>query len=403
MNMTLAGIYSIKNGLGGTERNVLRENTGLNASTNTGTGTFSCSDGAGAYTVWCTVRRTDGNYCTDDPNWSPQPPNCAGTSTRQISCVTGPTNTQPPTNCSDSSISSLTKTCNSTTKDVAINYSTVSSCSQYEIQKATNSSFTNDLVTVTDTASPYTFTALTKNISHFFRVRCRYANSCNPDLSWSGYFESTTCPAATSTPTPGQCTGTFTNSTMWDAEESTGLSANLGKTHSATDTGTKCQFYCNSGFTWNGSSCAAAPPANCASPSGLTQSTDCSVATNKLISLNWNDNVTGCTQYEIDKNTVNTFPNNANANDFTGVSNFLYGTGWPKNSDHYFRVRCSLSTSCTVGNFWSSSVLSLTCPVTQYNCTGTTPTNAALWDAEESTGLTANLGKTYSATDTGTK
>jgi len=86
---------------------------------------------------------------------------------------------------------------------------------------------------------------------------------------------------------------------MWDAEESTGLTANLGNTNSATDTGTKCQYHCNTNYTWNAASS--------------------------------------------------------------------------------------------------------TCVANTFSCTGTTPANASMWDAEESTGLTANLGKTHSTTDTGTK
>jgi len=56
------------------------------------------------------------------------------------------------------------------------------------------------------------------------------------------------------------CTGTLpTNSTLY-SDDNTGLTANTGYSYSASNTATKCQFFCNGGYTWNGSSCVATPP-----------------------------------------------------------------------------------------------------------------------------------------------
>lgn len=43
------------------------------------------------------------------------------------------------------------------------------------------------------------------------------------------------------------------------ANDDTDLSFNTPYTYSATDTSPKCQYHCNAGYSWNGSSCVAAP------------------------------------------------------------------------------------------------------------------------------------------------
>ncbi len=58
-----------------------------------------------------------------------------------------------------------------------------------------------------------------------------------------------------STPTYS-CTGTIpSNAAAWDSEESENLGADTPWTYSSSDTSIKCQYHCNSGYTWSGSSC----------------------------------------------------------------------------------------------------------------------------------------------------
>ena len=52
------------------------------------------------------------------------------------------------------------------------------------------------------------------------------------------------------------CTGTLpTYAHLWDNEESTWLNVNKTNTYSAIDTVTQCQYTCDSGYIWNGTSC----------------------------------------------------------------------------------------------------------------------------------------------------
>ena len=55
------------------------------------------------------------------------------------------------------------------------------------------------------------------------------------------------------------CTGTLpANATMF-ANDDVGLTVNTPYTYWATDTGTRCQYSCNSPYTWNGSACVLPP------------------------------------------------------------------------------------------------------------------------------------------------
>ena len=56
------------------------------------------------------------------------------------------------------------------------------------------------------------------------------------------------------------CTNSIpANASAW-SNETSGLSGNLTWQHSSSDTSRKCQFHCNSGYNWNGHSCAVPPP-----------------------------------------------------------------------------------------------------------------------------------------------
>lgn len=97
------------------------------------------------------------------------------------------------------------------------------------------------------------------------------------------------------------CTGTIpANAASYDAEESTGLAADTAWTYSATDTATKCQFGCGSGYSWNGSACVATctySDHSCV----YTPSIDCSNSSNCGLT---GSNVASC--YAIDSCTGNT-------------------------------------------------------------------------------------------------
>ncbi len=60
------------------------------------------------------------------------------------------------------------------------------------------------------------------------------------------------------TPTTHSCIGSIpTNTAAFDSEESTGLSTNTQWTYSATDTPTKCQYHCSTGYSWRGDACVS--------------------------------------------------------------------------------------------------------------------------------------------------
>ncbi len=74
----------------------------------------------------------------------------------------------------------------------------------------------------------------------------------------SGIWQGTACTASTYS-----CTGQVpANAAAYDSEESMGLGEDTSWTYSVTDTGVKCQYRCNPGFTWSGSACVAQQQTN---------------------------------------------------------------------------------------------------------------------------------------------
>ncbi|MCB9817983.1 hypothetical protein H6787_00660 [Candidatus Nomurabacteria bacterium] len=60
------------------------------------------------------------------------------------------------------------------------------------------------------------------------------------------------------------CTGSIPAfASAYDAEESTGLGANTSWTQSGSDTAVKCQYTCNAGYSWDGSSCQVSAGFSC--------------------------------------------------------------------------------------------------------------------------------------------
>lgn len=72
--------------------------------------------------------------------------------------------------------------------------------------------------------------------------------SCTLGTSWNG----SACVAPVFS-----CTGVTPPSATIYAGDTTGLVANTPKTYNITNTATKCEFSCNAGFSWNGTSCVA--------------------------------------------------------------------------------------------------------------------------------------------------
>ena len=66
------------------------------------------------------------------------------------------------------------------------------------------------------------------------------------------------------------CTGSMSNHATVHSGDSTGLSANTPYSYSASNTGPKCQYYCNTGYTWDGSQCAGPTVSLNANPNPIT-------------------------------------------------------------------------------------------------------------------------------------
>lgn len=154
----------------------------------------------------------------------------------------------------------------------------------------------------------------------------------------------------TTAPPTYTCSGTQpSNTVMWDA--TSGLTAPASYTYSGSNTSAQCEFSCNSGYNWNGTSCVVAsctngainPPTCNACNSGYTfNGTSCVVAS--------------CTNGANNPPTCNT---------------------------------------CNSGYTWNGS----SCTVPTYTCSGTQPSNTSMWDA--TSGLSSPASYTYSASNTG--
>ncbi len=157
------------------------------------------------------------------------------------------------------------------------------------------------------------------------------------------------------------CTGSIpANSSAWDAEESSGLSVDTPWVHQDPDTASKCQYHCNAGYVWNGSSCAAVPPPP---PAVCTGS----------------------------------IPANSSAWDAEESTGLAVSTPW-SHADPDTATKCQYH--CDAGYTWNGG----SCvPPAPFACTGSIPANSSAWDAEESTGLSANTPWVHQDPDTAPK
>ena len=84
-------------------------------------------------------------------------------------------------------------------------------------------------------------------------TRCQYR--CDSGYTWNG----SSC--ISSTPGSYSCIGSIpSNASRHDSEEESGLTSNTSWQYSSSDTSRKCQYACDTGFEWNGSSCEFIPP-----------------------------------------------------------------------------------------------------------------------------------------------
>jgi hypothetical protein len=170
-------------------------------------------------------------------------------------------------------------------------------------------------------------------------TKCQY--SCNSGYNWNG--------SACVLPTTYSCTGTIpANATMFSGDN-LGLTANTPYTYWATDTGTKCQYSCNSGYNWNGSACV--PVVVCSgwslSLGALPDSGPASLSSNLTATINA---VFGGENYAYSNHSCGSggpAPINVNGGNFT-CNYSSSGTYYPSVTARAQSTGCTLSASTTV-------------------------------------------------------
>ncbi|QQS61209.1 MAG: hypothetical protein IPN70_04980 [Candidatus Moraniibacteriota bacterium] len=113
---------------------------------------------------------------------------------------------------------------------------------------------------------------------------------------------------------PYTCTGTLPANTTVHSGDTTGLNANISYVYSEENTVPKCQYYCNTGYTWNGSSCVVIPkPVVDLKING--SETNISVIAGTNLTLSWSAiNATSCTAIAGDK-WLSPFPKSTTGTD----------------------------------------------------------------------------------------
>jgi len=175
-------------------------------------------------------------------------------------------------------------------------------------------------------------------------AKCQY--SCSAGFTISG----TSC-----VPIVYACTGLPVGATAYPPPDNTGLTANTAYTYSSPETGTKCQYFCSTGYFWNGTSCAPI--------------------------------VYTCTGTLPANTTAYPAPDNTGLIVDTAYSYSVTDTA----------AKCQFS--CNAGFSWNGS----SCAPIVYACTGTLPANTTAYPAPDNADLTVNTAYSYSATDTAAK
>ncbi|MDD2766485.1 MAG: fibronectin type III domain-containing protein [Candidatus Moranbacteria bacterium] len=213
-----------------------------------------------------------------------------------------------------------------------------------------------------------------------------------PFVNGATRWGATSCSTATCPVPTYSCTGIVpTNATMF-ANDDVSLNADTPYSYWATDTGTRCQYSCNGGYNWNGSSCVAVLPA----PATVSVSAgDCQSDT--LTAL-WSP-VTGATGYDIQ------------IDGGTWIQRGYYATGYTfrkliPESSHVVSVRArNIAGPGPEKVATPSPVIVGRRPGNQCEtkiCQGSVPVNATMF-ANDNVNLTADTPYSYWATDTGTR
>ncbi|MDO8552376.1 MAG: InlB B-repeat-containing protein, partial [bacterium] len=280
-------------------------------------------------------------------------------------------------------------------------------------QSSTNSSGTSNVSTIgTPTtaalaagASRTVSTDYTFSSAGTFYVRvCADKSSATNQGAISESDETNNCGAWTSVTVPGICTALPSNANAYPAPDNTGLSANKAYTYSATDTSTKCQYACRSGYTPSGGSCIAAACTNLPSNASAYPTPDnTGLSANTAYTYSATDTSTKC-QYTCRSGFTSSggscvatactnLPSNASA--YPAPDN----TGLSANTAYTYSAT-DTATKCQYtcrSGFTSSGGSCIAAACTNL------PSNASAYPTPDNTGLSANTAYTYSATDTSTK
>lgn len=240
------------------------------------------------------------------------------------------------------------------------------------------------------------------------------------------------------------CTGTYPANTSVYSGDTTGLSANTAYTYSATNTTTKCQYACNNGYTWNGSSCVAYSCTGTLPPYTSVYSGDTTGLTANTSYLYHATGTTRKCEYKCNSGYIWTGSSCCNATSWTpdpsticsgqnftqtsncGTTRTATGTKTCTNGSCGTAAKTYASTAtgysgtfCSVGTaspasptfpaagaivFWQcqgNGGTTATCSASRsaYACTGTYPANAFVYSGD-TTGLTIDTSYLYHATGT---
>jgi hypothetical protein len=220
-------------------------------------------------------------------------------------------------------------------------------------------------------------------------TRCQY--HCNSGYSWSG----SSCVAVAAS---YSCTGSIPSNASMFSGDNIGLTANTPYTHWVTDTGTRCQYHCNSGYSWNGSSCVAVPPV------GLNQITanPVSISEGESTVIDWNSSYnTARIGYKFRADYNGTDFGSTAINQLTSwagasgsKSRTLYNSGRYKfilYSDNYTTeldyVYVDVNNSCSYSNYQCISSVNIDCGISS-NCGSTATTTKTCVATNSCTGGT---------------
>lgn len=161
-----------------------------------------------------------------------------------------------------------------------------------------------------------------------------------------------------------RCSGSVPSNATAYSGDTTGLLSAAAYTYSSSNTAAKCEYSCNSGYTWDGSACVAAA-ASC--PSGT--------------SVTWTVGGNSCSA-----NTTSSTNSGSNASVTDSTAPTTGAATFP----------------CTNGTFNATPNAGATCDVATYSCTGSDPTNATMCSGDSSS-LSADTAKSVVTSCTATK